>query len=138
MLKMLRKILVFALCVLPLTCFAEWALVGETDDAILYIDNKPIKRSGKDATILVLTSYKEPQKKEYIPSSYQSTVIYNACDCNENMIKLLYMMYHKNKDGSGGVVFSTGPLVKGKWDIIASNSVGEMVCKKACEGGVNK
>ena len=131
---LIRKVVL--MIALGLTCgsaMAEWTELGASNDQFIFYANKSsIVRKGSIAKMWHIYDFKSPvslRGKE--DDLYLSLKGQNEYDCRERKTKMLAYSYHSKGMGSGDVI-SSNYSVKETFEVIAPDSVYEMLFDVAC------
>lgn len=132
---MCRMILMMLLAVVSSSAAAEWVKVdSNTPHGSLninydtYADPATIRKAGKRVKMWVLFDNKTVSIVDGKP--FMSVKSQAEYDCEEEKFKTLYLFFHAEKMGRGGMVLSRpGP---DKWGVIPPDSVSETLLEIAC------
>ena len=107
---------------------AEWALVGDNDEIIQYVDRTTIRRNGNFVKMWDLLDYKKA--KVIGGESTFSSLAQQEYDCKEEKSRRLALTNFSGQMGSGAVNYTDSDT--GKWNPVAPGSVAEVLWKIAC------
>jgi len=114
------------------TAWAEWAHIGETDHAVLYINPASIRKDGNLVTSSQLPYYKNRQLTNYKEEqdsdgmSIQTTVEY---DCQQGRYRFLSIRRHAEPMGAGATLLETD---NGPWHNITPDTASETLFLILC------
>ena len=91
--------------VVSTNAIAEWRNIGDTDDAVIYIDKGTVRKSGNKGKVWLLTDYKSPQVLEE-NKSYLSVIDKFEFQCREEIFKITFTTTYLKNMQKGGVVKS--------------------------------
>lgn len=106
------------------TAWAEWAQVGETDHAILYIKPASIRQDGNLVTVSQLTDYRERQNTGGM--SLQTTIEY---DCQLGQYRFLSIRRHADPMGVGATLLEN---YNGPWHNMSPDTASETLFLILC------
>ena len=125
---MKRQLMGLTLLLLTGTTNAEWAYVGDTGDALHYVDAGSIQRAGNNRKMWDLFDYKAQQTKARKPYfSSRSLIEY---DCPNMKQRRISIIVSSGKMGGGDTVYTNSDI--DPWKNIQSNSAASEFYKIAC------
>jgi len=107
---------------------AEWTMIGDGDNFILYVDTGTIRRNGDFVKMWSLVDLKTEEVVE--GDSHLSRLVQDEYDCKEEMTRILAMSVFSGNMRSGRTVYTKSVI--GKWRPVSPGSVGEGSYKIAC------
>jgi len=127
----MKKLLLFLiLVVVSNNAVAEWILISENDQLILYSNPVTIIKSGNMVRMIRLTNFKTAQRIN--GKSYLSTKRQDEYDCLKQRYRIIYVNAYTENMGEGKVVIRVINKPD-DWKLISSGSQGEAVWSFACE-----
>ena len=127
----MKKLLLFLiLVVVNNSAVAEWILISENDQLILYSNPVTIIKSGNMVRMIRLTNFKTAQRIN--GKSYLSTKRQDEYDCLKQRYRIIYVNAYTENMGEGKVVIRVINKPD-DWKLISSSSQGEAVWSFACE-----
>jgi len=127
----MKKLLLFLiLVVVNNSAVAEWILISENDQLILYSNPVTIIKSGNMVRMIRLTNFKTAQRIN--GKSYLSTKRQDEYDCLKQRYRIIYVNAYTENMGEGKVVIRVINKPD-DWKLISSGSQGEAVWSFACE-----
>lgn len=127
----MKKLLLFLiLVVVSNNAVAEWILISENDQLILYSNPVTIIKSGNMVRMIRLTNFKTAQRIN--GKSYLSTKRQDEYDCLKQRYRIIYVNAYTENMGEGNVVIRVINKPD-DWKLISSGSQGEAVWSFACE-----
>ena len=127
----MKKLLLFLiLVVVNNSAVAEWILITENDQLILYSNPVTIIKSGNIVRMIRLTNFKTAQRIN--GKSYLSTKRQDEYDCLKQRYRIIYVNAYTENMGEGNVVIRVINKPD-DWKLISSGSQGEAVWSFACE-----
>lgn len=127
----MKKLLLFLiLVVVNNSVVAEWILISENDQLILYSNPVTIIKSGNMVRMIRLTNFKTAQRIN--GKSYLSTKRQDEYDCLKQRYRIIYVNAYTENMGEGKVVIRVINKPD-DWKLISSGSQGEAVWSFACE-----
>lgn len=113
---------------------ADWVAIGETDNAMLFLDAESMER-GIDVVnsriFWSMTSYTVDQR-DVSMAKYRSTISQYEIDCDRKKVRSLHFVMYTGISGQGDVLASDS--VRGMWRSLVPGSVGEQNWKIVCKG----
>jgi hypothetical protein len=126
----MKKLLLFLiLVVVNNSAVAEWILISENDQLILYSNPVTIIKSGNMVRMIRLTNFKTAQRIN--GKSYLSTKRQDEYDCLKQRYRIIYVNAYTENMGEGKVVIRVINKPD-DWKLISSGSQGEAVWSIAC------
>lgn len=104
--------------------WAEWVKVGETDNAVFYIDPATIRKEGNLRRVWNITDLK--QRGNLGELSRRARYEY---DCKQERQRILSISGHSGPKASGETLGSEGPT---QWNEIPPETVSETIIKLVC------
>ena len=127
----MKKLLLFLiLFVVNNSAVAEWILISENDQLMLYSNPVTIIKSGNMVRMTRLTNFKTVQRIN--GKYYLSTKRQDEYDCPEQRYRIIYVNAYTENMGEGNVVIRVINKPD-DWKLISSGSQGEAVWSFACE-----
>ena len=127
----MKKLLLFLiLVVVNNSAVAEWILISENDQLILYSNPVTIIKSGNMVRMIRLTNFKTAQRIN--GKSYLSTKRQDEYDCLKQRYRIIYVNAYTENMGDGKVVIRVINKPD-DWKLVSSGSQGEAVWSFACE-----
>jgi hypothetical protein len=127
--RMTRLFLMILLLLSSGPAYAEWVLLGTTDEGMtMYADPDTIRRKGDRVKMWELFDFKTIQT--VAGDSFLSNKSQEEYDCAEERHRTLAYMWFSGNMGTGKVVYSNSN--EGKWEAIEPESVGQHLWKVAC------
>jgi len=122
----MRKALLTLLALAPLSVWAEWVKVSETQDGtVCYVDPATIKGAGEFRRVWELLDYKAPGKTGNLSLS-----LFIEYNCKEHQIRALQGTGFSDHMSRGNVLnISEGVS---PWENIAPGTVNESIMKYVC------
>ena len=121
----MRLIVALLLMTLAAPAWAEWVKMGETDEAVFYLDPATIKRTAHRRRVWALEDYKHRSKSGGL--SRRSLQEY---DCARERFRNLSLSEHTERMASGAVLAAGTPVIE--WDYITPRTVGAAKMKVVC------
>lgn len=128
---MKKYILLLILTFTTLNTYAEWILMGSTDNATSYIDTESYKRTGSIVRFWQLDNFLIPQSVNGNNKFYLSSKAKKEMNCNTEESLLLAIIDYSENDGNGKVVNSFQYDDK-QFRHIVPETIGHTIFKFVC------
>ena len=128
----MKTTLLLVLLLITSAAWAEWAQVGETDHAVLYIKPASIRKHGNLVTVSQLTDYQNRRLTDYKDQqntggmSLQTTIEY---DCQLGKYRFLSIRRHTEPMGVGATLLETD---NGPWHNMTPDTASETLFLILC------
>lgn len=123
----MRRILIFSLLFVPLSSWAAWDKVGETESQVIYIDTAGFPNGSQMRKVWLMHDL-----KERAPGGDMSRKTLEEHDCTGNRVRGISGSTHSGPKLSGKTIWS-GPF-SSEWHAIPPGSVAERAHKIICSG----
>jgi hypothetical protein len=111
------------------SAWADWQLLKETRDYILYIDPDTLEKSGN---LVKAVSFQDFHKMQTLEEhSYLASKSRNEYDCANNLLRQVEFSIFPENMGSGGTLFSDNKLQN--WMPVQAGSAAESLWKTVCD-----
>ena len=118
-------------CLLLLTgaASAEWTFVGDTGNALHFVDTSSTQRIGNTRKMWDLSDYKAQQTKAKSP--FFSSASLWEYDCSNMKNRRMVLTMYSGRMGAGQVVYTSADV--DSWKAPSLNSLAMVLLKIACE-----
>jgi hypothetical protein len=125
------KIFIFIIAIFTVcnSAMADWTKIGNTKDAVFYIDKSTIVKQGNVSTMKMMFDYKKEVVKNG-SAPYLSSIGVNQYDCVDKLTMIVTVSNFSNKMGTGEITNTLTPIPH--WTAIPANSLNEGIWENLC------
>jgi len=128
----MKKILIGALVVLPISSWADWEITAIEPDQAIYHDKETKHKNESLVKMWTMTDFPETREAEF--GSFHSFKSLDVFDCSKKQHAFMNAVFFSDKLASGNVVHT---IMKDanylEWRKIEKQSASEIEWKIACE-----
>ncbi len=124
---MIRRCLFVLLLIISSASNAQnWQRITSTDDAVLYVDSRSIKKNGNTRRAWVLIDF----TKRLESTGAMSMIVLNEFHCTEDKRRLMSFNQYSDRMGSGNVLEPSSRVTD--WSYTAPGTVEETILRYVC------
>jgi hypothetical protein len=125
---MYRLLLAASFFVCMSSAWADWQLIKETREYILYVDPDSVQKNGN---LVKVVSFQDFHKMQTLAEhSYLASKTVNEYDCEKKLLRQIERSIFPENMGSGGALFTENKAQE--WVTVQVNDATEMLWKRAC------
>jgi hypothetical protein len=110
------------------SAWADWQLLKETREYILYIDPDTVQKNGG---LVKAVSFQDFHKMQTLAEhAYLASKTLNEYDCAKKLLRQVELSIFPENMGSGGALFTDNKVQE--WEPVQTGSAAETLWKSAC------